>query len=192
MSAFVGSALAERPRDRDLWRTEQQEDVVRPEELRGYVLLWQNWLISVEEELERAFCRVDLGDLISTEHLCLRETTDITSQIEKLFNWLRQKAIVIRQPAVVRDYLLRYPDTIDVLPSLCRTALEQFGIGMQLSLEPYRDPEIDDEYLTLYVRQKEYDERIMDIIDEVCSAHEEELSEMSGWLVVTTDFRPPG
>jgi len=191
MSPFVRSPLAERLRGRDLWRGERQEDVVRPEELHGYVLLWQNWLISVDEELERAFFGVNLGDLIPTEHLSLRETTDITSQIEKLFNWLRQKAIIIRQPAVVRDYLLRYPDTIDVLPSLSRTALEQFGIATQLSLEPYRDPEIEDEYLTLYVRQKEYDERIMDIVEEICSAHEEELAEMSGWLVVTTDFRPP-
>jgi hypothetical protein len=91
----------------------------------------------------------------------------------------------------VRDYLDRYPDITHLLPSVCSVTRERFGIGTRLSLEVYHDPEIDDEYLTLYVRQKHYDKQIMKTIEDIWATYDEELAERSGWLHVTTDFRPP-
>ncbi len=56
----------------------------------------------------------------------------------------------------------------EVVQVVCRTAAECFGEQVQLSLEVYRDPEIRDEYLTLYVRQENYDdEQLFNTIDEV-------------------------
>jgi len=141
--------------------------------------------------LEEAFFQVDLPNLIPYERLHSQGSADVTSQIEKVLNWLLQNWIVIPQPAAVRDYLLHYPDMTNLLPSVCSIALEKFGMYTQLSLEVYRDPEIEDEYLTLYVRQKCYDEHIMDMIEDICAEYEGELAERSGWLLVTTDFRPP-
>lgn len=114
----------------------------------------------------------------------------VTSQIEEVLRQLRQDWIRIPKPAGVRDYLIRYPDLTSILPFVCKIAREQVGIYSELSLELYRDPEIEDEYLTLYVRERQYDEDILDKIEDVRKRYEEMLMGRSGWLIVTTDFRP--
>jgi hypothetical protein len=115
----------------------------------------------------------------------------ITDQIESVLASLCSLQILIPRPAEVRGYLLRSPDLADLLPFIGGVAREGLGIETHLSLEWYHDPEIEDEYLTLYVRQEHYDGHIMDIIERVRSAYEEKLAERSGWLLVTTDFRRP-
>lgn len=114
-----------------------------------------------------------------------------SSPIEAVLSWLRSIDIVIPKPAAVRSYLLRYPDMTHLLSSVCKLARERFEMHTQLSLEVYQDSEIEDEYLTLYVRQENYDEQILDIIESISAAYEEAVAGKSGWLLVTTDFRPP-
>jgi hypothetical protein len=118
-------------------------------------------------------------------------STSVTFQIEEVLNQLHQDWIKIPKPAEVRDYLIRYPDLTNILPFVCKIARERVGIYPELSLEVYYDPEIEDEYLTLYVRQEHYDEDILNIIEDICAQYEGKLVGKSGWFLVTTDFRPP-
>jgi hypothetical protein len=55
----------------------------------------------------------------------------------------------------------------------------------------YRDPEIDDRYLTLYVRLEKYDSGVPERIDAVRRQFEQKLEQVSGDFLLTTDFRPP-
>ncbi len=80
---------------------------------------------------------------------------------------------------------------VGFLEPICKRARKHFRPDVELSLEVYRDPEIDDEYLTLYVRQSEYDLTIMDRIDEVREQLAALLNHVSGSLLITTDFCPP-
>lgn len=114
---------------------------------------------------------------------------DVTSQIDTALSRISSGGIMIPQPAEVRGYLLRYPDIIDLLMSVCKIARERFEMHTQLSLEVYHDPEIDDEYPTLYVRQENYDEQILDKIESICVEYEKAIAGKSGWLLVTTDFQ---
>ncbi len=82
------------------------------------------------------------------------------------------------------------PGLADLLPSLCARALQEFGDQSELSLEMYHDPEIEDHYLVLYVRQQPYDDKIMERINNIWAPFEAQLSAASGYLLVTTDFRP--
>lgn len=116
---------------------------------------------------------------------------EVTSQIAEVLNWLLENQIMLPQPDEVRDYLLHYPDTTDLLRPVCKATRRQFISDVQLSLEVYHDPEIEDEYLTLYVRQRRYDEDIMKRIKEIRAKHEKMFAGKSGWLLVTTDFRSP-
>ncbi len=124
-----------------------------------------------------------------------QSSTDITSKIEEVLSELLLIPILIPQPDEVRSYLLSYPDIANLLPPVCEMARERFGKFVQLSLEVYHDPEIEDEYLTLYVRQEHYDEQIMDRIKEIRATYETEyeteLIDTAGWFLVTTDFYPP-
>ena len=114
-----------------------------------------------------------------------------TKHIATAINFLRKIKVFIPEYNQVHDYLLRYPDMIDILPLVCKKATEKWEEKIQLSLEVYHDPEIEDEYLTLYVRQKDYDENIMDQIKEIRAIYEEMLIEKNGWFLMTTDFKPP-
>ncbi|MDP2897306.1 MAG: hypothetical protein Q8Q12_12260 [bacterium] len=120
-----------------------------------------------------------------------RASTCETSEIEEMFSSLSSRGIRIPDVVEVRDYLLRYPEMTDVVALVCDLASEHFGAGTQLSLEVYHDPEMDDEYLTLHVRQQRYEQHIMKKIEDLWKACGPYLADTSGWLLLTTDFAPP-
>jgi hypothetical protein len=117
--------------------------------------------------------------------------TAISTQIEKVLNLILHQNILIPRPDSLRDYLLQHLDMLNILPIVCKKAADRIDNSSQLSLEVYHDPEIHDKYLTLYVRQAQYDESISELIDEITTEYQEYLSDSTGWLLVTTDFRPP-
>lgn len=119
------------------------------------------------------------------------KTFSITSEINDALSEISQVGILISDYKLVRDYLIEYFDMVDILQEACRSAKNHLGERAQLSLEVYRDPEIKDEYLTLYVRQEHYDEDIMETILKISEEYENELVSKSGWFLVTTDFNPP-
>lgn len=120
-----------------------------------------------------------------------KKDTDITVEIEETLNQISDISIIIPNASDVRTYLIHYPDIIDFLPSVCEKTRERFGTDAQLSLEVYHDPEIEDEYLTLYVRKQRYDKNIMKEIKEIRSMYENMLIDKIGWLLLTTDFQAP-
>ncbi len=115
-----------------------------------------------------------------------------TLPVEPLMEQLRAQGIRIPRPAEVRDYLTRYPDVVAVTSKACELVSAEFAGQAELSLELYVDPEIDDRYLTLYVRQNTYDPDIMEMIERVQEGYDCELDGSSGWFLITTDFQPPG
>lgn len=177
-------------RNRSLW-VDKQEQIIGLKQGDSTYFLRPSWTITVEQLVDSPFFQLDLADLFPYQRWESEGSAEISSQIEKVLKWLLQNKLVIPQSGAVRDYLLRHFDMTDLLPSVCRIASRTFGVDAQLSLELYRDPEIRDEYLTLYVRQECYDEHIMDIIEDMCAEYRDELIGRSGWLLVTTDFRSP-
>ncbi len=112
-------------------------------------------------------------------------------KVEEALDHLRLDGIALPSPHEVHGYLLRHPNIMEILLPVCETARDEFSANTHLSLEVYHDPEIRDEYLTLYVRQENYDQDFMDRIDKISASFEAELAEKTGWLLVTTDFRHP-
>ncbi|MEK7396089.1 MAG: hypothetical protein AAB116_04035 [Candidatus Poribacteria bacterium] len=121
----------------------------------------------------------------------LSENVDITNSIEKMLEHLILNNVIIPNPGEISNYLHQYPDIIDLVKFACDETRERFMQPTQLSLELYRDPEIDDNYLTLYVRQEKYDDNVMDIIEEIWPTYSDELASKAGDFLVTTDFNYP-
>ncbi len=84
------------------------------------------------------------------------------------------------------------PGMTDVVEKASAETRREFGDTAELTLELYHDPEIDDQYLILCVRQAAYEKHIMDRIEAVRARYRDALADKSGWLHVTTDFCPPG
>lgn len=96
----------------------------------------------------------------------------------------------IPAPEKIREYLDGFPDLARLVPEVCAALRTEFGDQADLSLEMYDDAEIEDRYLTLYVRMPRYDRGIIERIDRACSAFEGRLASTPGQILVTTDFRP--
>jgi hypothetical protein len=62
---------------------------------------------------------------------------------------------------------------------------------IQLSLMVYRNPEIEDRYLTLRVRSAGYGDTLREAIRAVQNRMTAEFRSSSGWLHIGTDYRPP-
>jgi hypothetical protein len=115
----------------------------------------------------------------------------LTPEIKDLMEVLNAMQIVIPESSDVSEYLLAHLDLSCMIPMICSKLIKTFSEDTKLFLEIYRDPEIHDEYLTIYIRKNEYEELILDRIDEVMSEFEPVLGSVSGWLLVTTDFLLP-
>ena len=75
---------------------------------------------------------------------------------------LAAQGITVPRSREVNAYLRQHPDLAELVPMLCAEARREFGRATELSLEVYRDPEVDDSYLTLYVRQANYETDLLD------------------------------
>jgi hypothetical protein len=126
-----------------------------------------------------------------TENLLVQENKYIINQVESVIKHVLSEEIIIPKLEEVRSYLTYYPDIIELVKFACNETRKRFELPTQLSLEVYHDPEIDDEYLTLYVRQEKYDDDIMDIITDIRSIYGNELCDKSGDFHITTDFNYP-
>jgi hypothetical protein len=94
-----------------------------------------------------------------------RPNRNQTTYADPLLN-LRAHQVTLPNRRTVRQFLEAAPSIAEFLPPLCERLRCEFGPKAELSLELYRDPEIDDEYLTLYVRETHYGADILDRIDE--------------------------
>lgn len=116
---------------------------------------------------------------------------DSSLSIETMLEYLASIQVIVPNPEEVQNYLSRYPDIIELVMLACEETRNRFLLPTQLSLELYRDPEIDDQYLTLYVRQKKYEKDIMDKIEEIRLSYSDDLADKTSYLLLTTDFQFP-
>jgi hypothetical protein len=119
----------------------------------------------------------------------LLDAEDIERAADEVLAALTTQGVTVANAPEVAAYLAGHPDLADVVPSVGAQARKEFGKDAQLSLRLYRDPEIDDRYLSLNVRLLGYDDHTMERIDRVSEPFDEQLCNASGYLLVTTDFR---
>ena len=97
----------------------------------------------------------------------------------------------IPNPGEVMDYITKHHGICDAVLYACVLAFEEFIKNSEVSLELYYDDESQDKYLTLYIRQENYADDIIEKMDIICDEFEGELAGQSGWLLLTTDYKPP-
>ena len=113
------------------------------------------------------------------------KTTTIDAFLARIAN-----SAQIARESRIREYLSLFPDIADVASYAVEAARRRFPHA-QLVLDVYQDPEIDDEYLVLYVRMPHYDDSVMERIATAEAEYLDMLADKSGWIQLTTDFRTP-
>jgi len=124
-------------------------------------------------------------------NVVISENEDTLRYVNEELTRLTVGGLLIPNFEDVRNYLLQHHDTLDALVSIVNLVIEHFDRDSQFSLEVYEDPEDEDRYLSIYVRQVNYDERIIERLDAIRPLCNEFLAGRSGWVIVTTDFDVP-
>ncbi len=153
------------------------------------------WIQKLNEWLDKilmeTFVESSYSDAIN-QNLYKEDFTRNAATVEySLLRLIQYLGLRIHNSDEVVDYLLRYRGIYDATLFACIVTAETFGRNAEVSIEMYHDPEISDEYITIYVRQNKYDSDILDKIDSICREYEPALEGQNGWLLVTSDFRPP-
>lgn len=111
-----------------------------------------------------------------------------------LTRWLNEVAaqhVLLPDRKKVLAYCRQHPKLARLLPEIAARVREFFGPKVELSLQLYQDPEIDDRYLTMYVRVGSYEPGLLDRIEKVRSEFEDWYEANEGYFHLTTDFRKP-
>src|SRR5262249_1253221 len=119
-----------------------------------------------------------------------QHTSSISIQIEQVLKKLVLLRVVIPKPKEIRSYLLKNPDLLAILPSLCVDIGRVFDSDVSLSLEHHQDPEFEeDQYLCLYLKIPKLDVAAVDRIDNVAESYSVDFASISGWILIAPDLR---
>lgn len=117
-------------------------------------------------------------------------TGAVTADIENSLEWLQGEQVKLINTDTIREYMRLHSDmtsAVDIVASLVRS---RFGKDVELLLDVYNDPEIDDQYLRLRMRTINYNSEFMNLIDAVDALVGPILQHGTGRLLLTTDFVP--
>jgi len=111
-------------------------------------------------------------------------------EIAEALDIMGRQGITILKPMPVQDYLQAHPDMISPVSSISATVRKHFPLSIPINLELYVDPEIRDEYLTLYVCPPSYQEGLMETIEALSEQSWHSLKNAPGHFLITTEYRP--
>jgi archaellum biogenesis ATPase FlaH len=95
--------------------------------------------------------------------------------------------VQIKDETSVLKYIEAYPNcNIDVTYAVTRLR-DEFGNNADIVLE-LRKMCFDNQMLVIIVRQKEYSDDIMTILDKISDELDEDATEFLPWILLTTDF----
>ena len=120
----------------------------------------------------------------------LEERIAVDSVARATANSIGSTGVCVPDVQSVTSYISAHPDTGPLLEHLASKLRASFGNNADVTLEVYCDPEIDDRYLTFYVRKPDLSPSDMELIDHISEEFSPGLATASGWVVVMPDFRP--
>jgi hypothetical protein len=130
-----------------------------------------------------------IGLITGLQEPCGRGTnTSLVAEIHLLLYQVQALGVILKSDDRIRQYLLRFPDLLDVIPRAIGGVRRHLPES-QLFFDVYHDPEMEDEYLILYVRLKNYDVSVIERIEAAEREYIDLLAQREGWLQVSTDFR---
>ncbi len=116
-------------------------------------------------------------------------TVALEKEVQEALEKVQAMGISVSDAEGVREYLLRFPDMVQATVQVCEIVRREIP-DAHLSLDVYRDPEIDDEHLILYARFPHYDATVLQKIRDARGKYRQHLVGKKGWLLLTTDFVP--
>jgi|GEM_PF-2376901 len=191
--AGFSAALLEKTDDLEKFSHNLAENDLLAQMLRDKEILEINEGVNVENDYgikqeekdaeETSFCSLQYRQMPE------EAPSSITYEIQRVLKLIEKMGLKIEKTNDVTSYLLLFPDIIDVLPTICNRVVSKIGANNRVHLQLYNDPEIDDKYLTILIRTRDYEEEFMSMLDALSNDCLRLIENKNGWLVITTDFQ---
>lgn len=110
------------------------------------------------------------------------------SEANESFTQIKRLKIKIPHEQEIWGQLVEIPQMAIQLSEACRLSRDEFP-DSELSLEMFYDPESEDQYPILYIRQQVYEKDIMSRIENIMEEFEWYFVTNMGWFLITTDFQ---
>jgi len=110
--------------------------------------------------------------------------------IDDLMVWLAQQ-VQLEDPESIREYLLQFNDLLGLIPHAVEVVRKHFPEA-RMVMTVYQDPEIEDRYLVLYIRLRQYDDSFIDRLEKAERDFLPLLTNKRGWIQLSTDFERIG
>jgi hypothetical protein len=110
--------------------------------------------------------------------------------IDDLMVWLTQQ-VQLEDPESIREYLLQFIDLLNLIPHAVWVVRKHFPEA-RMVMTVYQDPEIEDRYLVLYIRLRQYDDSFLDRLEKAERDFLPLLTNKRGWIQLSTDFERIG
>lgn len=115
------------------------------------------------------------------EYRAVRQTSALTEEVRQFIDWLKATEVHLKEYDAIWEYLLKFPGIMKVLGVAVQATRKYFD-SAPVTLEVYRDPEIDDRYLMLSVKVNAYDEAVEQRFAAAEAAYINLLAHEEGWV----------
>ncbi len=114
----------------------------------------------------------------------------LQAEMDMLLETLHRAGVEIECTDEVQRYLRCYPELMEAVQAMSLAARQKFP-DAQLVQTVYQDPEVEDEFLSLFVRRDTYDGSETATIRRIHDEFRSLTQSLSGWFLILTDFQPP-
>src|SRR2546421_10119790 len=132
-----------------------------------------------------------MSKVVKTRRSGKRSVARVGPTPTRHLNQVTSHEVLVPNRREVLAYCRAHPFLARELPRIAARARAFFGTDAELLPVLYRDPEIDDRYLTMYVRTDPLEPDLMDRIEELNCGFHESWNPAWGYLLLTTDYRKP-
>jgi hypothetical protein len=141
------------------------------------------------QQVQHGLIRFGIDDLMAwgTQQV---QREPIRFGVDDLMVWLAQQ-VQLEDPDSIREYLLQFTGLLALIPHAVWVVRKHFPEA-RMVMTVYQDPEIEDRYLVLYIRLRQYDDSFLDRLEKAERDFLPLLTNKRGWIQLSTDFERIG
>jgi hypothetical protein len=130
-------------------------------------------------------------DDFSADEMSSSTSGSISDSIEDILRNFKALGITIQTSLNLFKYLYNFPDIAGLARDVSNLVYRHFDSSAKLFLEVRDSDDPDSEYLALVIRVPEYNDGVMERIEQIRESYYSLLDDMAGWFLFTTDFQSP-
>ncbi len=155
-----------------------------------YQRFWYPGIYSFPVKQEQLSNRVNENLIQTGWDQYLISKSSVVMNIIKFLERAKSLGVIIPRSNMVTNYLETHTQIISALETILQMVLKNLRSADQFILDLYQDQELDDEFLIIYARQKNYLSDFMEQIEYIREKYQNHFSNIED-IFLTTDFQNP-